>query len=267
MISSIAHPTDLSAQGMTAFEHALGLALANHCRLDVLHVSRPGEPSDWNAFPRVREVLRRWGLIGADAPVEAITDATGVEVRKAGIQDHDPAGGLLRYLGEHRSQLLVMASHGRAGLDRLLNSSVSAELAQSSLVPTLILGPSSRPFVDPQTGRIDIRRILVPVDHDPDPGEAAFRLEDLAERLGVTLDFVHVGGTAPRLWDRERSQRAVRLLDGPVVETLLAEADGAGLVAMPMVGPRGFLDAVRGSTTEQLVRRAACPVLAIPAPR
>lgn len=267
MTSSIAHPTDLSPQGMAAFEHALALALANRCRLDVLHVSQPGEPSDWNAFPRVREVLQRWGLFDPGAPVEAITDTTGVEVRKVGIHDHDPVDGLLRFLGEHRSDLLVMASHGRAGLDRLLNSSVSAELARASLLPTLILGPSARPFVDTQTGRLAITTILVPVDHEPDPHEAAFKLEELAERLAAPLDFVHVGTTAPRLWDRSRAPRTVRLLEGPVVETLLAEAERASLVAMPMVGAQGLLDAIRGSTTEQLVRQVSCPVLAIPAPR
>ena len=37
-----------------------------------------------------------------------------------------------------------------------------------------------------------------------------------------------------------------------------------GLIAMATEGHRGFLDALRGSTTEQVLRRAACPVLAIP---
>jgi nucleotide-binding universal stress UspA family protein len=56
----------------------------------------------------------------------------------------------------------------------------------------------------------------------------------------------------------------VRTLEGAVVETLLAEADRADLVAMPMAGARGLVDAIRGSTTERMVREVTCPVLALP---
>jgi nucleotide-binding universal stress UspA family protein len=59
----------------------------------------------------------------------------------------------------------------------------------------------------------------------------------------------------------------VRTLDGPVVETLLAEAQAADLVAMPMVGAQGLVDALKGSTTERVMREVTCPVLAIPATR
>jgi nucleotide-binding universal stress UspA family protein len=39
----------------------------------------------------------------------------------------------------------------------------------------------------------------------------------------------------------------------------------ANLIAMPTAGHHGFLDAVRGSTTERVLRHAPCPVLAVPA--
>jgi len=59
----------------------------------------------------------------------------------------------------------------------------------------------------------------------------------------------------------------VRLLEGPVIDTLLAEAEAADLVAMPMVGAQGLVDALKGSTTERVMREVTCPVLAIPAAR
>jgi nucleotide-binding universal stress UspA family protein len=43
-----------------------------------------------------------------------------------------------------------------------------------------------------------------------------------------------------------------------------AEHRGVHLVAMPTTGRHGFLDAVRGSTTSQVVARAPCPVLTLP---
>jgi nucleotide-binding universal stress UspA family protein len=51
-----------------------------------------------------------------------------------------------------------------------------------------------------------------------------------------------------------------------VVDAVLGEAESrsADLIVMTTQGHQGFLDALRGSTTEQVVRRAACPVLAVP---
>jgi nucleotide-binding universal stress UspA family protein len=39
----------------------------------------------------------------------------------------------------------------------------------------------------------------------------------------------------------------------------------ADLIAMTTEGHQGFLDALRGSTTERVVRNSLCPVLAVPA--
>jgi nucleotide-binding universal stress UspA family protein len=39
------------------------------------------------------------------------------------------------------------------------------------------------------------------------------------------------------------------------------------LIAMPTAGHHGVLDALRGSTTERVIRHAPCPVLALAAGR
>jgi nucleotide-binding universal stress UspA family protein len=36
------------------------------------------------------------------------------------------------------------------------------------------------------------------------------------------------------------------------------------LIGMPTAGHHGFLDALRGSTTERVLRRAPCPLLVVP---
>jgi nucleotide-binding universal stress UspA family protein len=265
MIRSIAHPTDLSREGAAAFEHALSLAMAHRCHLDVLHVHSPGGPSEWENFPHVREILQRWAILEPGARIEDIQANTGVSVSKVDIRDTDPIDGLSRFLQDHRSELVVLRSHGRAGLERWLASSVSVELAWETLIPTLILGPQARPFVDSATGRIDIATVLVPVDHEPAPDHAIAVLEALVEGLEVELDFLHVGDDPPLLHNAGQRQRRVRTIGGAVVDTLVAEAQEAGLIAMPTAGRHGLLDVLRGSTLERVVREAACPVLAIPA--
>jgi nucleotide-binding universal stress UspA family protein len=51
------------------------------------------------------------------------------------------------------------------------------------------------------------------------------------------------------------------------VEAILSAASYylADLLVMPTAGRHGFLDALRGSTTEQVLRRAPCALLALPA--
>jgi nucleotide-binding universal stress UspA family protein len=51
-----------------------------------------------------------------------------------------------------------------------------------------------------------------------------------------------------------------------VVETIVETAADwqADLIGMPTAGHDGFLDALRGSTTERVLRQAPCPLLAVP---
>ncbi|MBT2132997.1 universal stress protein [Croceibacterium sp. LX-88] len=264
MINSIALPTDFSDAGTTAFEHALRLAMLNRSRLDLLHVRHPEEPPRWQAFPRVREVLHRWNYLAEDAPVEDILATTGVEVRKVDIRDGDAGDGLSNYLHEHRPDLLVMASRGHAGLERWLKGSVSAEILRETLVPTLVLGPEARPFVASDSGVMEVGIVLVPVDHRPSPNGAIAKLQSLTSALEVTFDFVHVGTDAPRVEDGNGAPLPVRTVEGSVVEALVLEADSVNLIAMPTEGRNGFLDAIRGSTTERLISEVGCPVLVLP---
>jgi nucleotide-binding universal stress UspA family protein len=53
---------------------------------------------------------------------------------------------------------------------------------------------------------------------------------------------------------------------GNVVETILDVADeiGADVIVMGTKGNQGFLDALRGTTTEQVLRKSLRPLLAVP---
>lgn len=264
MFATIAHPTNLSPEGMMAFEHALRLALLNRSEFKIVHVAEPGAPAQWDGFPAVRETLVRWGFLQPHADQHDVLEKTGVAVGKVRIESEDILGGLTDFLIEHPADLLVMASQGRAGLDALFHPSVSAKLAHLTLMNTLIFGPRARGFVDPATGAHgQIKRVLVAVDHSPVAETALRTLDILAYGLGVEFDYVHVGDAAPILFD-DGKPRHVRTLEGPVVETLLAEAEHADLIALPMIGRKTLLDAVRGSTTERIVREASRPVLALP---
>ena len=77
---------------------------------------------------------------------------------------------------------------------------------------------------------------------------------------------MHFGTVTPSLEEKSGSPTKVELRGGNVIEGILqAAADvKTDLIAIATAGHRGILDAVRGSTTERVLRHAPCPVLAVP---
>jgi len=264
MLKLIFHPTDFSSEGHLAFLHALALARAARAGLDLLHVHSPHDNDRWDKFPHVREVLERWGVLAPGAATADIEAQSGIRVHKVELREASPVEALSRFLISHRPDLVVMASHGREGINRLLSGSISSEVAQETRAPTLLFGPAAKPFIDLESGAITLETVLVPVAHDPDPACALPMLSAVTAGLNVAFDFVHAGEKAPELNDATGAPIAVRCIEGSVVEGIVAAASGAQLIAMPTAGQQGFLDALRGSTTEQVVRHAPCPVLALP---
>jgi nucleotide-binding universal stress UspA family protein len=139
-------------------------------------------------------------------------------------------------------------------------------------VPTLFIGPEAHGFVDKSSGQIRLKRILIPVAHSPSPIHSLHFLTELLQPVGVSsaaFQFVHIGDTAPQIFGASgQTESKIEVVQGPVIETLLhiAQDNHADMIAMPTAGHHGFLDALRGSTTEQVLRRASCPVLAMPTP-
>jgi len=276
MIHSILHPSDLSVGNEAAFLHALRLAVAVKSRLCILHSQSSGdtEGTDWSSFPGVRSALVRWGLLGSDAPRSAVASELGVQIEKVEIHGSTPVQAVLHWLDNHSCDLIVMATHAREGLDRLLRGSIAEDLARHAQLPTLFLPLDAPGFVNKDTGQPSIGNVLIPIDHMPHPGTAvssAFELVDAYGRGDAIMHLLHVGRTedAPLLTVEPDQEHRIRrhARKGDVTDEILAAARevGAELIVMATEGRHGFLDAVRGSTTERVLREAGCPVLAVPA--
>jgi nucleotide-binding universal stress UspA family protein len=159
-------------------------------------------------------------------------------------------------------------------LPRWLDRSVAEPLARQARTLTLFVSSSAGSgLIDAATGDLQLRSILVPINHAPDYRAAIELARSTSVALGrgvVRITLVHVGGDAmvwPELedgpdWSWHRVQRA----GDPVVQILAAADDvAADLIVMPTQGHDGILDMLRGSTTEQVLRMAKCPLLAVPA--
>ena len=272
-LQRIFHPSDFSQASEVAFAHALKLALIAGSALRIMHVAADREDMHWSDFPGVRDTLARWGLLPEGSTTEAV-EQLGLNVGKILCPSTDPVGAMLSYLDEHPADLVVLATHQREGLARWLHRAVAEPIARYAEAMALFLPQDVAGFIALDDGAVRLRRILIPVDHVPRPHAAVETAAGLALVLGcpeVAFTLVHVGSTGdmPAVhephhegWTWDRTVRR-----GGVVEQILdvSTACSADLIVLTTQGHQGFLDALRGSTSERLLRRARCPVLAIPA--
>ena len=269
-IRSIVHPTDFSDLSATAFVHALRIALSGRSKLHLLHVSQY-DSEEALAFPHARRLLVQWGLAQAADPPWVIASKLGIEVDNIRLALQEPTRAIVDFLREHASDLVVLATHGRDGMEHWLKGSVAEAVFRRSTIPTLFFAPGARGFVDPLSGDIQLRRVLVPVDFSPPPGRALAAVEwfcTLLTGANVAVDLLHVGEEAPPLRGAAANTLPpVMLRSGSVVQTIVDAAIelDADLICMPTAGHHGVLDALRGSTTERVIRHAPCPVLALAA--
>jgi nucleotide-binding universal stress UspA family protein len=274
-VQSVVHPTDFSPASERAFAHALAIAVLRQTSLTLLHVEK--DKHDWNRFPAVRKTLERWGLLEPGSSQEDVFARLGVRVTKLTIDSSRPVHALHDWIDRNPSDLLVLATEGREGRSRWMHGSVAEAMARASHTMTLFVpNDADRDIVSLADGNLSLANVLVPVDHAPDPRrtiEFARRVAELAGDDRVTITLLHVGspGSAPPISAQDGPEwRFVRMeRQGDPVEQIVAAADElkADLVAMPTAGRAGVLEALSGSTTEQVLRRVRCPLLAVPATR
>ena len=266
----IVHMTDFSPSAEMAFAHALRLALVNKARLTLLHVGEE-EHLDWNQFPSLRQTLQRWGMLKDGASRVDVLDL-GVEVEKVIVRGHRVAEALVGYYNTNVIDLLVLAADQRSHWTHWLRSDTTATVANKLSIPTLFVPANGRGCVSLEDGHVSMQQVLIPVDHNSKLGVAVERGLRALNTFGddhSQLTLLHVGSESnfpevpvPRgPWKVVRSVRS----GSPGAEIIAAARElEADLIVMVTKGSEGILDVLRGSTTEQVLRAAPCPVLSIP---
>jgi nucleotide-binding universal stress UspA family protein len=144
---TILHPTDLSEHSGPAFRLASGLARDHGARLILLHVS-PTTPFRSEAPPASRDaLLEKLDELAALAP------QVPVEVR---LKEGDAVAEILAAAQETDASLIVMGTHGRTGLARLLLGSVAEQIVRLASCPVLTVRaptpaalPEGKPATEP----------------------------------------------------------------------------------------------------------------------
>ncbi|MFW5895880.1 MAG: universal stress protein [archaeon] len=131
-------PTDGSDATARAVEEAVDLAAAHDATIHALYVLNTASfasiPTE-SSVEGVSDMLEREGTAALDE-VEAVARERGVPVERVQL-DGSPAREIIRYAEGGDCDLIVMGTHGRGGIDRLLLGSVAERVVRSSKVPVL----------------------------------------------------------------------------------------------------------------------------------
>ena len=272
-IKEVFHPSDFTRGSEAAFIHALRIALAVKGRLEVFHSEASADGTQWVDFPSVTDYLRRWEKIPPGGGRDAVADL-GLYFKMIQADGTDPSAQILNYLDQHRADLIVLSTHQRKGLQRWMHRAVAEPVTRATEAMSLFVPRSTRGFVSPATGRAHLSSILIPVDKHPAPQRAVDSIVTLVHLLcgpapvTFTLLFAGADDEMPkvRIPPRKNWQVIEHCAEGEPEDAILdaVEEFAADVIVMATQGKKGFLDALRGSTTEKVVRSAPCPVLAVP---
>ena len=143
-------PTDFSEASALATQAAAVLAARLGCKVTLVHVHDPDglrAPAQMSWSPErqadVETEVRQIAKADLDRVAgELLADVPEVAVEL--IDDESPARAICRRADEVGADLIVIATHGRAGLKHFLIGSVAERVVRHALVPVLTLRSSSK---------------------------------------------------------------------------------------------------------------------------
>ena len=196
------------------------------------------------------------------------------------------------------ADLVVIATHGRTGLKHLTLGSTAEKVVRHAGCPVLVVREGTRRPIKTIAEGIVLLKILVPVDFSECASEGARYASVFATRVGANLLLMHVVQppdyvmrgqfnrdadssplvTVARLDAADKLDELVNFLPlvgisaetevdvGVPVERLAEETKrpDVDMVITSTHGYTGLRHGLIGSTAEQLVRLAHCPVLVVP---
>jgi universal stress protein A len=135
-IRTILHPTDFSEHSDYALQFASLLAHDSKAKLFLLHVDAPPVAAYVEPIP---DLVTEAHKQEAKKKLLAIHPAfPGIQYEHVFLQG-DPASSILQVAQEKQCELIVMSSHGRTGLGRLLLGSVAEQVMRKAPCPVLVV--------------------------------------------------------------------------------------------------------------------------------
>jgi nucleotide-binding universal stress UspA family protein len=288
-------PIDFSDVSRHALEHAVMFARWYDAPVTGLFVyspvfaPAPGPGMYAYAAPPVMEQIDRAAYERDVLSFVRLANAPDIDV-SARIEIGLPAQEIVKVATTLPADLVVIGTHGTGGFEHLMLGSIAEKVLRTCPVPVLTVPARAR-----ATSKLPFKRVLCPIDFS-EPSKTALQLAlSIAEEGDADITILHVLDspadeplatrhfTVPEFrreyesWARDELQALVpdevrdwcrpttRVSHGKPYREILGVAteDSADVIVMGVHG-RNALDLMLfGSTTNQVVRRATCPVLTV----
>ncbi len=297
-IRHILVPTDFSEAAEHALLYAASLGERYGATIHMTHVVTltDVDRSDDANFPDMAPFLDR-----ADAAARQALDA-GAEHRGAAsvtvvtevLRSVNAYEAIIEYAEDKGIDLIVIGMRGRSKLSYMLLGSVTERVVRYAPCPVMVVEKGDRDFVDPETGAVQLGRVVLAhdlgeraqralayavdkltpyspeihlvhvVESDVPPAYAKIGVKsalrgipDLRERLVRELEE-RAGEVVPEGW-----KVVCHVAEGKVhkVVTGYAEDREGDLLVVGSESRRTLAERLVGGTAEQIVRHAPCPTL------
>jgi nucleotide-binding universal stress UspA family protein len=283
----ILFPTDFSDGAALAFPQAAALAAWHDAELHVLNVVEGAAPPE-ETLPASLDVLHGWLGRASDAGPTEEFDLDALSLVQNQVDDDSAAERIVAYAAAEDIDLIVMSTHGRRGVQRMLLGSVTEEVVRTAPCPVLAVRSDGDEAPSPI-----VRRILVPVDFSDASSAAVRHANALAQTHGAEIDLLHVVeqvvypsayGVEPAYFPTQEVLGRVERTLGEMAREGLAHGDVSAsavvgyapltildhadehdidLIVIATHGRSGLDRMLLGSVTERVLRRASAPVFIV----
>jgi nucleotide-binding universal stress UspA family protein len=140
----ILYPVDLSESSVKIVPFVQGMAAKHGAHIHLLFVARVFDyfTSMYVPHPSVSQ-FEKEVIDGAEKRLyefagEHFKDFEGV---KSKVTAGDPSDEILNYIDTNKIDLVIMGTHGRKGLDKVIFGSVAERVVKSATVPVMVVNP------------------------------------------------------------------------------------------------------------------------------
>jgi len=283
LLRNILYATDFSTAAEAALPYALGIAKQYSSTVHAVHVRFPATYPvvGPEAMPQIIEAAEEQAKLEA----QQLHDILATVPHEIFVSEGDLWLTIEDVVKKHNIDLIVIGTHGRTGVGRVLLGSVAEEIFRKATCPVLTVGPH---ICRDTERRLEMKQILYATDFTPESLSALPYAVSLAQEHQAQLTILNVIGE-PEVGDLvhpehfvESTMRQLRKLvpseadrwcepqfkvaRGNAAEKIMetAIALGADLIVL---GVReegtGAVTHMRRTTAHQVITHAECPVLTV----
>jgi nucleotide-binding universal stress UspA family protein len=278
-LTNVLLAVDFSETSLLAFPFAGGIAQHYGGKVFLVHVTKDSDRSQIG--PEARHMLDKMLIAAEEGAIASLAGSPNTP--HVAVSDYGSVyPTLLTVASKSNVDLIVIGTHGREGLKKLLHGSKAQEIVSLSSKPVLVVGPkvSTKP---------EFQRILYATNFSPAAVHALPVADSLRDAFHSSLTLLHVNDSdsqeppadaVPRTNKFLEAARAAGYEDltdnakvvvefGPRAERILAvaEARHSDLIVIGVQTRKGIRARLAahlpGSMAFEIISRAHCPVLTV----